>query len=66
MLEIQDDHELDMPDENNYEIVRLPAPCQHQIKEEYSNSEEHMISKTRYLLIKTLDLEDEEQKVQRF
>ena len=25
-----------------------------------------MISKTRYLLVKTLDLEDEEQKVQKF
>jgi hypothetical protein len=56
MVEVKDDNEIDMPCDNNYEIIRLPAACQYSCEDEFSNSEEHMINKTRYLIIKTLDL----------
>jgi hypothetical protein len=56
MVEITGDRDLEIPEENNYEVIRLPTPCQ-TIPEENSSNEQ-LIEKTRYLLIKTLDLDD--------
>lgn len=56
MVEIAGDKDLEIPEESSYEVIRLPTACQNALEDNSSN--EQLIEKTRYLLIKTLDLDD--------
>lgn len=64
MVQVTADNDFDVPEEDCYEVILLPNACQTMPQENSSNQQ--LIEKTRYLLVKSMDLEDQESIVQYF